>query len=213
MSIRQRLVLIASFGVTMGIFEAAVVVYLRRLWDLGAVDIAHVSLSNPLVVTEVLREAASLAMIGTVACLAGKRGIERLGFAAIIFGVWDLVYYLVLRLRIGWPESVLDWDVLFLIPRPWIGPVLAPVLVSIALIAGGIAVVSREANGPRLAPRPLDWLACLLGGSVVIASFLVVEVPRMAAGSPAGFSWLMFLAGLTIACAGFLSAVSRTRVP
>ena len=27
----------------------------------------------------------------------------------------------------GWPETVLDWDILFLLPLPWWGPVIAPV--------------------------------------------------------------------------------------
>src|SRR5438093_2990312 len=119
MSLRARLAGSVIFAVTMGVFEAAAVVYLRRLWMLGAFDPATMSLSNRLVLTEVLREAASLGMIAVVACLAGQRGIERLAHAAVIFGTWDILYYLFLRVLVGWPASPFDWDILFLIPRPW----------------------------------------------------------------------------------------------
>ena len=57
----------------------------------------------------------------------------------ISFGVWDIFYYVFLRLLIGWPESLMTWDLLFLLPVPWVGPVIAPVLVSLSMIvAGGV---------------------------------------------------------------------------
>ena len=36
-------------------------------------------------------------------------------------------YYLFLIPLTGWPKSLLDWDILFLLPVPWWGPVIAPV--------------------------------------------------------------------------------------
>src|SRR5712691_2111659 len=113
MSTRARLAASAIFAIMMSVFEAAVVVYLRRLWELGEIDVARASLSNPLIFTEVLRELASLGMIASAAFLAGRRGIERLGHAAVIFGIWDILYYGLLRAFSGWPKSLLDWDVLF----------------------------------------------------------------------------------------------------
>ena len=203
MTARGRLAGSIAFGATMGFFEAAVVVYLRRLWELGAIDVATAQVSNRLVLTEVLREAASLAMIATVGILAGRRALDRLAHAAVIFGVWDILYYVYLSALIGWPASLLDWDVLFLIPKPWVGPVLAPVLVSVALIGGGAYLVLHEeqTRGARI-PWPA-WAAALFGGGVVIASFLLPEAPKSPADPPAGFSWVIFLVGLGIALAGF----------
>jgi len=204
------------FAVTMAFFEASVVVYLHRLWELKEIDLVHASLQNPLIFTEVLREAASVGMIATVAWLAGRRGLERLAHAAVIFGTWDILYYIDLHFLMGWPTSLLDGDVLFLIPRPWIGPVLAPVLVSVALIVCGMLVVRRE---ERLPVRPTwrSWLLALAGGAIVIVSFLLTTVPATLeslahdtpTSDPMGFSWPIFSAGLVTALAGFAHAYTR----
>jgi hypothetical protein len=93
MSVRARLTGSFVFAVTMALFEAAVVVYLRKLWELGQIDVARASIGNPLIFTEIVREAASMAMIATVAVFAGRRGLERLAYGAIIFGIWDILYY------------------------------------------------------------------------------------------------------------------------
>ena len=209
MTPRARLLAAIVFGMTMSLFEAAVVVYLRRLWDLGEVDVTALSLRNPIVLTEVLREAASLGMIGSVAFLAGRRAVERIAHAAVIFGTWDVLYYVFLRLLIGWPSSLLEWDALFLIPRPWIGPVLAPILVSSALVAGGMLVLLREAAGRPVRPLKLEWLAAVLGGGLVIGSFLTVDVPQTRTGAPQGFSWVLFSTGLALALAGFMRSLRR----
>jgi len=36
-------------------------------------------------------------------------------------------------------HSLLDWDILFLLPLPWWGPVLAPVLIALLMIVWGDA--------------------------------------------------------------------------
>ena len=213
MSGRARLAGSVVFGATMGFFEAAVVVYLRRLWEIGEIDVASASISNRLILTEVLREAASLVMIGSVAWLAGRRGVERLAHAAVIFGIWDLLYYAYLRLLIGWPAAVLDWDVLFLIPRPWVGPVLAPVLVSVALVAGGTTIVLREEGARPVYPGRRAWALGIAGGCVVVASFLVPTVPRSVTDVPSGFSWTLFALGLATALAGLLDTLRRETEP
>ena len=40
----------------------------------------------------------------------------------------------------GWPRSLFDWDVLFLLPLPWWGPVLAPVSIAVLMIVWGTIV-------------------------------------------------------------------------
>ena len=68
--------------------------------------------------------------------------LEEFAGFVVVFGVWDIFYYVFLRVLVTWPASLLDWDILFLIPLPWVGPVLAPVL-----IAGmdALALVHQEA--------------------------------------------------------------------
>ena len=76
----------------------------------------------------------------TVGGIAGRTRTTRLGYTAVAFGVWDICYYLFLKIMCDWPKSLFDWDILFLIPLPWWAPVIAPV--SIALY------------GPPFALRP-----------------------------------------------------------
>ena len=80
---------------------------------------------------EIGREAATLIMLLGVAMLAGADRWERFLAFCLSFGVWDIFYYAWLWIFVRWPASLFTWDLLFLIPVPWIGPVLAPVLVSV----------------------------------------------------------------------------------
>src|ERR1043166_3119153 len=83
---------------------------------------------------ELWREAATLVMLAAVGLLAGRTWRRRAGYAALAFGVWDIFYYVFLRVISGWPRTLFDWDVLFLLPLPWWGPVLAPVSIAVLMI-------------------------------------------------------------------------------
>src|SRR5262249_5582703 len=107
--------------------------------------------ANPLPINDALgyvelwREASTLVMIATVGMLAGRTWQRRIGYAAIAFGVWDIFYYVFLRLISGWPKTLLDWDILFLLPLPWWGPVLAPVSIALLMILwGSLVTQSRD---------------------------------------------------------------------
>jgi hypothetical protein len=86
---------------------------------------------------ELPREFATMVMLFAVGVLAGRTWRARIGYAAVAFGVWDIFYYVFLKMMCGWPHSLLDWDILFLLPLPWWGPVLAPVLISLLMILWG----------------------------------------------------------------------------
>ena len=79
--------------------------------------------------TELTREAATLLLLLGAACAAGRTGRERLGLFPYTFAVWDLAYYVWLRLWTGFPQSLADTDIYFLLPVAWHGPVWFPVLV------------------------------------------------------------------------------------
>ena len=129
---------VVVFAVAMAWVEAATVYYLRTLTDRIVPYQA-----NPLPIrgvmgqVELVREAATLVMLFTVGMLAGRTWHKRLGYTAIAFGVWDIFYYVFLRLICDWPKSVFDWDILFLLPLPWWGPVLAPVCIALLMIVWG----------------------------------------------------------------------------
>lgn len=201
---------VIAFGVAMGYLEAAVVVY---LWSaLGAVPSA-VPAHDPetfgtFEAIEIARELATLVMIGVVGWLAGRSRLERLTWAAIAFGVWDIVYYVGLRLAIGWPPTFDTWDVLFLVPMPWVGPVWAPILVSAALILVGLTAAKRLRAGRPIAVGRGQVVAALAGGGLVILSFLVDTSRVLAGDTEAWTGWPIFWAGLALAAATTSTALA-----
>ena len=149
-----RYAAVVAFGIGFGYVEAAVVHYLRlalgsqlvddapvrRVYlDLGVirfVDPVHTMLLDPdLTRAETAREAATILMLAAVAVLAGSRFWHGVAAFFIAFTAWDLTYYLFLRVLTGWPTSLADTDVFFLIPVPWLGPVATAVVASTAVFA------------------------------------------------------------------------------
>jgi hypothetical protein len=196
-------------GGAMAWCEAAVVVYLRELYYPDGFRFPVRIVWDAVIRVEIVREAASLLMLAAAARLAGRAFLARFAAFMILFGVWDLLYYAFLKLLLDWPATLGDWDILFLIPLPWVGPVWAPCLVSCVLVGVG-SYLYLSADRVR-AYRASDWAVTIACGMLVIASFLaewraVVEgrVPR---NFPAG----LFLAGLSLGLAWFLYVERRER--
>ncbi|MGA9062721.1 MAG: hypothetical protein WB341_13770 [Terracidiphilus sp.] len=129
---KKRLLAAALFGMAFGFVEAAVVVYLRvatGLWP-GPQAKALVTFPESLLRIESFREVATIIMLGGIALLAGQSIKARVVAFLWTFAVWDIFYYVWLRLTIGWPTSLMSSDVLFLIPAPWVAQVWFPLLVS-----------------------------------------------------------------------------------
>lgn len=209
------------FGISFGYLEAAVVVYLRAIYDpirqhlhpdrkpgdlfplISPAQLAAAGAENPRrLAIEVGREAATIFMLAAVGLAAGRNFRQRMAAFAIVFGLWDLLFYVFLKIMIGWPDSLLTWDILFLIPLPWVGPVIAPVLISLTLIACGVYSLLNSG----LPARPWQWLAMIAGGIIVILSFLWDFRNIMAGGLPNAFNWPLFFVGEMIALGGFIAA-------
>lgn len=183
----------------MAAVESAVVVYLRALTT-GAppASVLQYALPDRLVLIEVGREVATVVMILAVAALAARAKREVFLYFAFIFGIWDIFYYVWLWVFIGWPPSLLTWDILFLIPVPWVGPVIAPVIVSLCLIAGSLWLLAKpELRLPRLA-----WGLALLGAVLIVLSFAVDFRLALARTDPPRFRWELFGAGVLVGIVG-----------
>jgi len=154
---------------------------------------------------EVGREAATIVMLAAVAAAGARTFPEWLAAFSIGFGAWDLAFYATLKALLGWPSSLADWDLLFLIPVPWTGPVLAPVIVSLTLVFGGIAGLMRQ-------PKRVDWISWLLlaaGGALVYTSFVWDWRYIVSGGYPRTFPWTLFAAGELAGIAGVARAHQR----
>jgi len=155
-SIAARELLVAGvFAASFGFVEAVVVVYLRaatgllpgyqgtlsevvrRSGEFYLQSQAVTQFPRSLLILEVLREAATILMLLTVALLASAKSGARFAMFLWTFAIWDIAYYAALWATVRWPHSLADPDVLFLIPVPWFSPVWFPLLVS-AMALGAV---------------------------------------------------------------------------
>lgn len=169
---RSRLVLVVLFAVAMAMVEAAVVAYLRSLYYPEGFAIILKAISRQHMMIEIGREIATLVMLGTVAGLAGRERWERFGWFLTLFGVWDFFYYFWLKITIDWPLSLTDWDILFLIPAPWVGPIIAPILVSIVMVIVGISMTRLYRRRVRFRPTATTWWVSIAATVMLLYTFL-----------------------------------------
>jgi len=146
----MRLLFLAIFSLAMAFVESAVVVYLRALFYPHGMTDVRVVFPRPFYATEVYREAATIVMLISVALLSAKKSWwDRLAYFLWCFGIWDIFYYFWLFVLVAWPPSLFTEDVLFLIPVPWIAPVIVPVVISCAMILGALLILSMKTMSLR----------------------------------------------------------------
>jgi hypothetical protein len=209
----SRLFVVTTFAIAMAWVESAVVYYLRTM-----VDRIQPHQPNPLPLiggmgpVELVREAATLVMLLMVGILAGRTWRTRLAYSAIAFGIWDIFYYVFLRVMCGWPNSLLDWDILFLLPLPWWGPVLAPILIALLMIVWGMLVCTREDSPSDATAQGVYWALSFVG--MVVALFVFMSGTLQVAGKgteavrnvvPTQFQWPLF----SLALCGMAAPVVR----
>jgi hypothetical protein len=210
------------FGISFGYVEAAVVVYLRTIYDPIRIQVrpgrpagdlfplvTHDQLNSQspqtsrLLAVEVGREAATLAMLAGAALAAGRRAW--LPAFSVAFGTWDLFFYVFLKLLAGWPSSLLTWDILFLIPVPWAAPVLAPVIVSLSMIFCGLVAIARNVHF-----RGIHWAGFILGAVLIFVSFTWDFRNLAGGGMPHPYVWALLAAGELAGIGTFVKAARDT---
>jgi hypothetical protein len=208
-NLRSRIIWLIIFSIAMGFLETAVVIYLRLLYYPDGFDFPLVVMSPAVGVVEILREAATVVMLLGVGVLAGANTRQRFAFFILSFAIWDLFYYIFLKIFLDWPSSFFTWDILFLIPAPWVGPVLSPVIICFTMIALTTIILSNE---KQQSPKYLTWQhwSLLIAGSlVVITSWMwdyiaysgrISDSPEkaleiLASYVPEHFNWWMFGVG------------------
>jgi hypothetical protein len=204
------------YAVAMAYLETAIVVYLRRLYYPQGFDFPLVIIDTPTLLMELGRETATIVMLATVGIAAGRTKVGKCAYFLYLFGVWDIFYYVWLKVFLDWPASLFTWDVLFLIPVPWVGPVLAPVSVALTMIGMALVLFHLEQRGLVLPVGKTLWPAQLIASLIVIVSFTIDVVPRLpdngillAQWTPISYRWWMLLGGQTLAIGTFLSWARR----
>ena len=200
----HRLLWLALFGVAFGYLEAAVVVYLRELYYPDGFDFPLALPITRVLNVELGRELATLIMLGSIAHLSGRGFWERFGVFCFLFGVWDIVYYIVLWGVLDWPESLFTWDILFLLPFIWSGPVITAALVALCLIVAGTMLLLGSVPNPDR----WSWLGAGVSIALLLGSFMANHGAVRAGVEPEGFPWIPYGAGLVIGWGAFLRALS-----
>ena len=201
-----------GYAVAMAYLESAIVVYLRRLYYPKGFDFPLVIIDIPTLLIEVGRETATMVMLATVGVAAGRTKVGKCAYFLYLFGVWDIFYYVWLKVFLDWPASLFTWDVLFLIPVPWVGPVLAPVTVALTMIGMALVLLHLEQRGPVRPAGKKVCLAQMVAALLVIVSFTIDVVPRLpdngallAQWTPTYYRWWMLGLGQALAIGTFIS--------
>ncbi len=223
--ITRIIIWVILFAIAMGLLEAAVVVYLRELYYPSSSELFPMKDMLNLAPVELAREAATLFMLAAVGVLAGKNKWSRWAYFILAFGIWDIFYYVFLKVFMNWPDTIVDWDILFLIPLPWFGPVLAPVLIAMLMTIWGIYVAKHENKGRLLALKKLEWGLLFPGLAIALLAFLwdsifllfsgkvgagaFANIGALAGFKPETFVWWVFIPGLLLQIAAFGFYVKR----
>ena len=193
--IGKRFLWVSTYAIAMAFLEAVVVVYIRGLLQITN---DHVAL-GPYVMMETWREAATLVMLASVGWLAGRKRLDRWAYGWFAFGIWDIWYYIWLKVLLDWPASLLSLDTLFLIPLTWWGPVLAP-------------TPGAQQSRVRITPARVGLVA--LGGLLALYVFMADSLGALLQGRmdwatlrPGPFQWPLFLVALALMALPSLMAV------
>lgn len=209
-TVRKTLVILTLFSIAMGYLESAVVIYLREIYYPFGFSFPMVNMSRDIMITELLREAATLIMLFTVGWVAGRNGLERFLWFIYCFAIWDIFYYVFLKLLINWPASLLTWDILFLLPMVWTGPVITPVIVSLTMITFALFMLTNVIKPGALRLKGLMVLGVFLIFLSFIWDFAGVMLDQypltkmfdpetsqheLSKYVPYGFNWWIFIGG------------------
>lgn len=203
---RCRWAVVVLYATAMAWVESAVVLYLRTIADrLEPYQADPLPMASGFAVAELLREVATILMLATVGWLAGRNWRTRFGYFVIAFGVWDIFYYVFLKPLTGWPNSLVDWDILFLIPLPWWGPVIAPCAIATLMIVFGTLVTQFHGERGTPWPRWPGFATTALGVLLALYVFMEDAIPIAGKGEkalrellPTQFAWPLFSVALVL---------------
>jgi len=222
-------VYLSIFAISLAFLEAAVVIYLRQIYyPQGFQFSLEVTLTNRMFYIEILRELSTLIIIIFAALLSGQKFMDRFAYFIYIFAIWDIFYYIFLKLTTDWPSSFLTWDVLFFIPVPWTAPVLFPIISSVTMIVISIFLYNLYQKYSLSNLSKLEWSLLSTSAFIIFISFiwgylqvifenfdLIIKGTSPSSISsgyiPARFFWEIFIMGELLSIAALLFIFRRVR--
>jgi len=235
LSTKKQLLYLLFFSIAMGFMEAAVVIYLRRIYYPEGFDFPMQFIDANIAIVEILREAATLIMLVTIGILSGRSRIERFGYFLFCFAIWDISYYLFLYVFLDWPDSLLTWDVLFLIPTTWTGPVLGPLINATTMVVLALIILRNTQVHLKANFTVPEWILLISGSLIIIASYMEdylrfmlsefsireillmanaeQQIQRAASYIPVSYSWWKFILGEVFFLFAMVTYYRRNKKP
>lgn len=232
-ALTNKIIWLTLFSIAMGFMETAIVIYLRKIYYPSGFSFPLQPINPNIAQIEFLREAATIIMLVSIGILTGKTTSQKFAFFIYIFAIWDICYYIFLKLFINWPSSFYTWDILFLIPIPWIGPVLAPCIVSITMIILAFAIIYFSEIGYTTKLKCKEWLLFITGNLAILFSFTKDYLNHIITGNntkgiwtlsskqalfneannyiPGNYNWILFLLGELIILWSIYSFIRRMK--
>ncbi|MDO8998974.1 MAG: hypothetical protein Q7W45_04340 [Bacteroidota bacterium] len=171
-STKKIIIWVVLFSIAMGFMESAVVIYLREIYYKTGFNFPLKQISPFIAKIEFFREIATIIMLVGCGIIAGKNKLQRFAYFVLGFAIWDIFYYIFLYVCLGWPQSLSTWDILFLIPVPWVGPVWAPCLLSLLMIIGSVFIIYQVDKKPNYKIDYRLWWLLISGAIICIVSFM-----------------------------------------
>ncbi|NVO09427.1 MAG: hypothetical protein HXX16_05645 [Bacteroidales bacterium] len=231
--IRKIFLWLTLFSIAMAFLETSVVVYLRKLYYPEGFNFPMKMMDKDIAIVELFRELATLVMLLGAGFIAGRSKTEKFGLFLYSFAIWDIFYYVFLKITLNWPESLFTWDVLFLIPTTWVGPVIAPVIVSLFMIVFAFLISKFTNCDTSVNINKYEWLLLVSGSIILIIGFVYDYVKFMlqffSLGEifspsnttrlmekaltyvPVSFPWLIFTFGIVIIIGGIALFYRRNK--
>lgn len=222
----KTIVTLALFSIAMGFMESAVAIYLRAMYYPDGFAFPLMPMDANILKTELLREAATIIMLVATGLISGKTPVQKFTFFLFCFGVWDICYYLFLKLLLNWPASLLTWDILFLLPFPWTGPVLAPCLLSLTMILFTFMILYLTKKDVVIRISLMDYVWMAAACLIIIYSFtadyihIISQIPesasvenildRLSVYIPETYNWYLFATGETLLLTDFAMIYKRS---
>ena len=216
---KKTLLIVTIYAIAMGFLEAAVVIYLRKLYYPNGFDFPLPLIDSFILKIDWIREMSTIIMLLTIALLAGKKLYEKFAYFIYAFAIWDIFYYVFLKATLNWPSSLMAWDVLFLIPWPWIAPILVPLLCIIILVITSLLIIHFNDLGYKVKITLPEWILFILGALIVLYTLLYDYGNIILFGSylsiqnfiPTNYSWVTFSIGIILASIATIKFYLRTK--
>lgn len=220
----QRLGIVGIYAIAMAFLESVIVVYLRKLYYPAGFDFPLVASIEKMVLNiEWTREFFTIVMLICIGWLAGKKFYDKFAYFLYAFAVWDIFYYVWLKVILGWPVSLLTWDLLFLIPFPWASPVLAPVIYSIDITILAVVLIHLQDRFGKVKMKLSEWGLFVLGSAIILYTFLEDYAKLLLASNgledfmakvsiytPLKYSWVIYFVGEIVILISIFAIYYRT---